>query len=332
MIRRICADYSLPLQDKPADFVLTNESGGNRSTVTISAKYVPVPIQLGMRETVNNCGLVRVDLVEGSGLKAADRNGKSDPYCHFSLNGERVYESGVQKKTLNPKWNEHFEMIVPSRIAAKFKLKVYDWDRVGAADKLGTAMIDLADIEPFESTTKVVPILDNGKESGTITIRLVFRPEFVARSRAATSTFVGTLAGGAAHGVGTVAGTGVHIVGKGGKLALGGAGLVAGGAGAVGKGVFSGVKHVLPGHHGRKDTMTSLATIDSSAEGYALANASMASLPQGAAPLQSSVGGVNGTVQLAAPVTGTPDFGILQVSFEEFSGYAEPEKLYCVGE
>lgn len=34
--------------------MLTDPNGGNRSTVTISAKYVPVPIQLEMRETVNS--------------------------------------------------------------------------------------------------------------------------------------------------------------------------------------------------------------------------------------------------------------------------------------
>ena len=313
--------------------MLTNEHGGNRSTVTISAKYVPVPIQLEMRETVNNCGVIRVDLLEGSGLKAADRNGKSDPYCVFQLNGYKVFESTVQKKTLTPKWNEKFEMAVPSRVAAQFQLKVYDWDRVGSADKLGTAFIDVSDIEPFEATTKSVNITKDGQDAGMIVIRLVFRPEFVSRSRTATSTFVGGIAGGAVHGVGTVAGTGVHIVGKGGKLALGGAGLVAGGAGAVGKGVFSGVKHVLPGGHGRKDTVTSLATNDSSMEGaYAAGNASTVSLPQGAAPAQQQAGsGVNGRVQMS-PVGGTPDFGVLQVHFDDFNGLAEPEKLYCSGE
>ena len=326
----VCANYRV-LQDKPAEFTLTNDQGGNRSTVTISAKYVPVPIQLEMRETVNNCGIIRVDLLEGSGLKAADRNGKSDPYCVFQLNGQKVFESSVQKKTLNPKWNEKFEMLVPSRVAAQLKLKVYDWDRVGASDKLGSAIIDVSDIEPFEASTKTVTIVENGREAGTITLRMVFRPEFVARTRAATSTFVGHIAGNAAHGVGTVAGTGVHIVGKGGKLALGGAGLVAGGAGAVGKGVFSGVKHVIPGGHSRKDTMTSLATNDSSAEGpYAAGNASMVSLPQGATPTQVAGNGINGKVQLQ-PIGGSPDFGILQIQLDDFAGLSEPEKLYCVG-
>lgn len=302
--------------------MLTNEQGNNRSTVTISAKYIPVPIQLEMRETVNNCGIIRVDLLEGNDLKAADRNGKSDPYCTFYLNGEKVFTSLYMRKTLNPKWNEHFDIVVPSRINAHFKLKVYDWDRIGTADKLGTALIDLADLEPFEASTKVIPISDNGQPAGTVTIRMVFRPEFVSRSRASTSTFVGT----AAHGVGTVAGTGAQIVGKGGKLALGGAGLVAGGAGAVGKGVFSGVKSVIPGGHSRKNTMTSAITDVSQAEpAYSVNNASIATLPEGAADQA-----VNGRVQMT-PLAGSPDFGILNISFEEFTGYSEPDKLYCVG-
>jgi len=120
------------VQDKPAEFVLTDDMGGHKSTVTISAKYVPVPITLEMRETVNSMsdirivriiakvykhtdtGVLRVDLLEGSGLKSADRNGKVDPYCSFSLNGTKVHKSSVQKKTLTPKWNE---VRLPFRLA-----------------------------------------------------------------------------------------------------------------------------------------------------------------------------------------------------------------------
>lgn len=54
--RRVRADTQMLLntQDKPADFMLTDDQGGNRSMVTIAAKYVPVPITLEMRETVNS--------------------------------------------------------------------------------------------------------------------------------------------------------------------------------------------------------------------------------------------------------------------------------------
>lgn len=51
-------------------------------------------------------GIIRVDVLEAHNLRAADRNGKSDPYCEFYLNGEKVFTTQIQKKTLNPKWNE----------------------------------------------------------------------------------------------------------------------------------------------------------------------------------------------------------------------------------
>ena len=50
-----------------------------------------------------------VVLVDGAkGLKAADRNGYSDPYIEFKLNGIKVFKSETKKKTLNPAWNEDF--------------------------------------------------------------------------------------------------------------------------------------------------------------------------------------------------------------------------------
>jgi Ca2+-dependent lipid-binding protein len=78
----------------------------------------------------SDMGQLRVDLIDGHGIRGADRSGKSDPYVVFNLNGEKVFKSGVQKKTLTPKWNEHFEVEVPSRTGALFELEVYDWNQV----------------------------------------------------------------------------------------------------------------------------------------------------------------------------------------------------------
>jgi hypothetical protein len=38
--------------------------------------------------------------------------GKSDPFAAFTLNGEKVFKSETQKKTLNPEWNEEFSVEV----------------------------------------------------------------------------------------------------------------------------------------------------------------------------------------------------------------------------
>ncbi|KAL8287656.1 hypothetical protein RQP46_003514 [Phenoliferia psychrophenolica] len=223
--------------DKPTQFVLSD--GGARNVVTIAAKYIPVDITLEPRESVNNSGNLRVELLDGKHIPAADRSGKSDPYAVFELNGEKVHKSEVVKKTLAPVWNENFDVGVNSRVAANFVVTVYDWDRVGSATPLGKGRIDLASLEPFQQVE--IPIVltpiegKPGKEPGTIRVKLTFKPQFLVRTRQATSTFSG------AGRVGTHLAGGVGAVG-GGLLGVGGAGVK--GVGAVGKGVFGGIRKV----------------------------------------------------------------------------------------
>lgn len=53
-------------------------------------------------------GTLTVSLLRGSGLAAADSNGKSDPYVKLSL-GKSKAKSKTIPKTLDPEWNERFE-------------------------------------------------------------------------------------------------------------------------------------------------------------------------------------------------------------------------------
>ncbi|KAH7375943.1 tricalbin-1 [Plectosphaerella cucumerina] len=164
---------------------------GRSASVKVSLKYIPVNMKLDPSESINNMGNLRVDVLDGEDLPSADRNGKSDPYCKFELNGEEVYKTKVQKKTLHPAWNEFFEVPVPSRTAAKFKVVVWDYDFADKPDLLGAADINLEHLDPFKpSETKL--ILDG--KSGTVRLRLLFRPAYVARTRQGTSTFSGTFA------------------------------------------------------------------------------------------------------------------------------------------
>ena len=55
----------------------------------------------------SDTGLLRVDLVDATGLRAADRSGSSDPYAVFELGGEKLFKSAVQKRTLKPVCESH---------------------------------------------------------------------------------------------------------------------------------------------------------------------------------------------------------------------------------
>jgi hypothetical protein len=175
-------------------------------------------MQLDPSESINNMGKLRVDVLDASDLPSADRNGYSDPYCKFDLNGQSVFKTKVQKKTLHPAWNEFFEVDITSRTAAHFKLNVYDWDFGEKADFLGAADINLELLDPFKAHEYNLSL--DGK-SGSVRLRLLFRPDYVTRSRQGSSTFSGTfatpgkivtgVAGAPIKGVGIAA----HGVGKG---------------------------------------------------------------------------------------------------------------------
>jgi len=164
---------------------------GKISSVKVSLKYVPVKMHLDPRESINNMGNLRVDVLDATELPSADSNGKSDPFCKFELGGQEVFKTKTQKKTLHPAWNEFFEVPIPSRIAAKFRVNVMDWDFADKPDYLGGADINLDTLEPFKA--QEVKLMLDGK-SGSLRLRLLFRPDYVTRSKMGTSTFSGTFA------------------------------------------------------------------------------------------------------------------------------------------
>lgn len=193
-------------------------------------------MQLDPSESINNMGKLRVDVIDGHDLPSADRNGKSDPYCRFELNGTEVYKTKVIKKTLSPAWNESFDVEVPSRTAANMVVKVYDYDFADKPDFLGEASINLEALDPFKATES--QYLLDGK-SGTIRVRLLFRPDYVQRMRQGTSTLGRTFTSAPGRIVTGVAGAPI----KGGVAV----------AGVVGSGVGKGASFLRKGLFGKKD-------------------------------------------------------------------------------
>ncbi|KAF9243825.1 C2 domain-containing protein [Melanogaster broomeanus] len=176
--------------DRRSSFTLTDADDESRtSTIEIEARYIPVPVKLEPRESINNQGTLRIDLLEGRDLLAADRGGKSDPYASFTLNGQKVFKSQTKKKTLHPDWSETFNVNVPSRVAADFSVEVFDWNQLEQAKSLGVGTIKLDDLEPFQSTERVINLSTEKHAKGQIYLRMLFTPEIIAKTRKNTSTF-----------------------------------------------------------------------------------------------------------------------------------------------
>lgn len=52
---------------------------------------------------------------------------------------------------------------------------------MGKSDKLGSGMLDVVNIEPFQATQQTVQLkTSDGAQHGSVDVRLVFRPEVSA--------------------------------------------------------------------------------------------------------------------------------------------------------
>ena len=90
-------------------------------------------------------GTLHIKLLRGVGLKAADSNGFSDPYCKLSLGGV-THKSKTIKKTLNPEWHEEFEYDgkLGQLLSERLYLQVYDYDLASRDDLIGQGELDLS--------------------------------------------------------------------------------------------------------------------------------------------------------------------------------------------
>ncbi|KAL2270903.1 hypothetical protein VTJ83DRAFT_274 [Remersonia thermophila] len=216
--------------NNPTTLKLKDDDGGVYS-IKVSLKYVPVKMTLDPSESINNMGNLRVDVLDAQDLPAADSNGKSDPYVKLELNGQEVFKTKTVKKTLNPSWNEFFNVTVPSRTAAKFRASVWDWDFADKPDFLGGTDIRLDQLEPFRAQELRLPL--DGK-SGVLRIRLLFTPDYVTRTRQGTSTLTGTFS-------------------VPGRIVTGVAGVPLKGGAAIGHGVGKGASFLIRNLRGKKD-------------------------------------------------------------------------------
>ena len=72
---------------------------------------------------------VSVRVVRATGLLAADKSGKSDPYVKLQTQGGTKAKTSVIKKTLNPEWDETLDLTVHD-LAAPLSVTVFDYDKV----------------------------------------------------------------------------------------------------------------------------------------------------------------------------------------------------------
>lgn len=197
------------------------------SKATMTFLYNPTTEELPCTERVLDTGYLHLDIISGSNLLIADRNGKSDPFATVLINGKKVYKTHIEKKTLDPIWNEHCKIPIPSRARSKVFMQIWDWDRAGSNDDLGYTRLELADLEPNQQYNWELPL----NTQGSIKLTAVFTPEYVKPTLEqkeggglsdAPLKAIGGVGGQVGDAAGNVAGAAAGIAGAGFSVATGG--------------------------------------------------------------------------------------------------------------
>lgn len=124
-------------------------------------------------------------IIRARNLWKTDFMGKADPYVKIRLvNSVLSKTTRTKANTLNPEWHEIFKLPVQDPKSQSLELEVFDWEKLGAHEKMGMQIVplkDLVDDEPKSFTLPLVKNVDpndeaNSKKSrGDIVFEMTFK-------------------------------------------------------------------------------------------------------------------------------------------------------------
>ena len=140
--------------------------------------------------------LLQVTVLRARSLPAADRSltgASSDPYVTLQF-GKQVRQTNVQKKTLQPHWDETFEVLIDkSERREKLGVKCFDFDLIGQDDLLGQLQISLEPLVPDQENTQWYPFKDARGLDGMGQVQLRFKLVLQTEEEAAESARIAAL-------------------------------------------------------------------------------------------------------------------------------------------
>ncbi|KAJ3389188.1 hypothetical protein HDU84_009095 [Entophlyctis sp. JEL0112] len=149
------------------------ELKGTESSLLLNVSLGFVPIEYSLSNTINDSGMLYVDIHSANNLEAVDSGGTSDPYCIVYLNGELLHKTDFRKKNLNPVFKESINCPIESRMKSTVEFIVMDHNAIGRHTVLGTAELDLMDITAGKPMTLGLPLV-GGARSGQLNLIVFF--------------------------------------------------------------------------------------------------------------------------------------------------------------
>ncbi|XP_031566724.1 extended synaptotagmin-2-A-like isoform X2 [Actinia tenebrosa] len=120
-------------------------------------------------------GVLRIHVIEAKDLVKKDigvfKKGSSDPYAVITV-GAQTFKTETKEETLNPKWDEVFEVFVDNSQGQKIKIQLFDKDKASDDESLGSVEADISTVVQQGSADLWLPL--ENVESGQINLRCVW--------------------------------------------------------------------------------------------------------------------------------------------------------------
>ncbi|XP_015860564.1 multiple C2 and transmembrane domain-containing protein 1 isoform X3 [Peromyscus maniculatus bairdii] len=129
------------------------ERGCSQKINTVGTSNADVPLA--------DPGMYQLDITlrRGQSLAARDRGGTSDPYVKFKIGRKEVFRSKIIHKNLNPVWEEKACILV-DHLREPLYIKVFDYDFGLQDDFMGSAFLDLTQLELNRNTDVTLTLKD----------------------------------------------------------------------------------------------------------------------------------------------------------------------------
>ena len=120
-------------------------------------------------------GNLHLNLIKAEDLPKTDLIGKSDPYAVISIDGD-IHKTDTIKNSQNPEWNFHLDVPIDEDGPHDINIDVFDKDRIGKDKHLGSATLNVADLQNGNDLDGAWMPLD-GAKSGDIQVSTQFTPD-----------------------------------------------------------------------------------------------------------------------------------------------------------
>ncbi len=119
-------------------------------------------------------GVLIATVIGAQNLQKADTFGKSDPFVILTLT-EQTFQTKVINKTLDPMWNEEFEILIHDPAVQVLELEVFDEDfGIAKNDSLGNCQVPLSVLVPHKIKGFNIPLTDT--PTGSVQFKLQYIP------------------------------------------------------------------------------------------------------------------------------------------------------------